>query len=52
MKVCPRFSFYLFQLRTPFNWMLMNLSLTELLIASSGNLILALNSTGGGHCPA
>ena len=32
------------QLRTPFNWLLMNLSLTELIIAASGNSILAFNS--------
>jgi hypothetical protein len=33
-----------FKLRTPFNWLLMNLSLTELIIACSGNSILAFNS--------
>ena len=32
------------QLRTPFNWVLMNLSLTELVIAVSGNTVLATNS--------
>ena len=35
---------YCFQLRTPFKWLLMNLSLTELIIASSGNIILSFNS--------
>ena len=36
-----------FQLRTPFNWLLMNLSLTELIIAVSGNPFLAFNSFHG-----
>ena len=34
----------LFQLRTPFNWLLMNLSVTELVMASTGNPILSYNS--------
>ena len=32
------------QLRTPFNYLLMNLSFTELLISTTGNPILAYNA--------
>jgi hypothetical protein len=35
---------YMCQLRTPFNYLLMNLSTTELLISTTGNPILAYNA--------
>ena len=40
----------LLQLRTPFNWLLMNLSATELVMAVTGNPILAYNSFQGKWC--
>ena len=40
----------LLQLRTPFNWLLMNLSATELVMAVTGNPILAYNSFHGKWC--
>ena len=35
---------FIFQLRTPFNWVLINLSITEFIIALGGNSLLAFNS--------
>jgi c-opsin len=43
-KISLPYTIFFIQLRTPFNWLLMNLSLTELIIAFSGNSILAFNS--------